>query len=117
MAKKETTTAATVASKAAAKVAAEVLKANPDINEVHVTSDGTAFYTRNAAQNYARTLKNREVFSFKRESSAPARSKKSDTPTTSDIPAASNQEVDELTCQPIEDTSDVSIDATTNTGK
>lgn len=92
MAKKETTTAATVASKAAAKIAVEVLKANPDINEVHVTSDGTAFYTRNDAQNHANTLKNRDVFSCKRESAA-ARAKKADTPT----PAAPAPEVDELT--------------------
>ncbi len=96
MAKKETTTAATVASKAAAKVAAEVLKANPDINEVHVASDGTAFYTRNDAQNHANTLKNREVYSYKRES-AVARAKKADTPAPAAAPAAPAPEVDELT--------------------
>lgn len=96
MAKKETTTAATVASKAAAKVAAEVLKANPDINEVHVTSDGTAFYTRNDAQNHANTLKNREVYRYKRESAA-ARAKKADTPAPAAAPAAPAPEVDELT--------------------
>lgn len=96
MAKKETTTSVTVASKAASKIAAEVLKANPDINEVHVTSDGTAFYTRNDAQNHANTLKNREVFSHKRESVA-ARAKKADTPADTDIPAAPASEVDELT--------------------
>lgn len=96
MAKKETTTAATVASKAAAKVAAEVLKANPDINEVHVTSDGTAFYTRNDAQNHANTLKNREVYSHKRESAA-ARAKKDDAPAPAATPAAPAPEVDELT--------------------
>lgn len=96
MAKKETTTAATVASKAASKVAAEVLKANPDINEVHVTSDGTAFYTRNDAQNHANTLKNREVFSHKRES-ASARAKKADTPAAAESSAAPAPEVDELT--------------------
>ena len=62
MAKKETTkdAATTVASKAAGKIAADVLKKNPDINEVHVTSDGTAFYTRNDAQNHANSLQNRE---------------------------------------------------------
>lgn len=103
MAKKETTTAATVASKAAAKVAAEVLKANPDINEVHVTSDGTAFYTRNDAQNHANTLKNREVYSHKRESAA-ARAKKADTPAPAVTPAAPAPEVDELTGEVVEDT-------------
>lgn len=96
MAKKETTTAATVASKAAAKVAAEVLKANPDINEVHVASDGTAFYTRNDAQNHANTLKNREVYSYKRES-AVARAKKADTPAPAATPTTPAPEVDELT--------------------
>lgn len=68
MAKKETSKdAATVASQAAAKVGAEVLKRNPDIKEVHVTSDGTAFYTRNDAQNHANSLANREVYAIKRE--------------------------------------------------
>ena len=85
-----------MASKAAAKVAAEVLKANPDINEVHVTSAGTAFYTRNDAQNHANTLKNREVYSYKRESAA-ARAKKADTPAPAAAPAAPAPEVDELT--------------------
>ena len=41
--KKETTDPATVAAQAAAKVAETTLRLNPDINEVHVTSDGTAF--------------------------------------------------------------------------
>lgn len=69
MAKKEATKDnSTVAAKAAAKLASNILKANPDISEVHITSDGTAFYTRNDAQNHANTLKNREVFSTKRAS-------------------------------------------------
>ena len=68
MAKKKEATkdTSTVAAKAAAKIAAEVLKLNPDIKEVHVTSDGTAFYGRNDAQNHANTLQNREVYSMKR---------------------------------------------------
>lgn len=72
MAKKETAknVAATVASIAADKIAADVLKQNPEINEVHITSDGTAFYTRNDAQNHANSLQNREVFSTKRGVSA-----------------------------------------------
>lgn len=67
--KKETTApkAATVASKAADKIAAGVLKANPDLKEVYVTSDGVAFYTRNDAQNHANSLKNRELFKRKRD--------------------------------------------------
>lgn len=105
MAKKETTTAATVASKAATKIAADVLKANPDINEVHVTSDGTAFYTRNDAQNHANTLKNREVCSHKRESAA-ARAKKADTPAPADTPAVPAQDVDELTGEVVDGTDD-----------
>lgn len=105
MAKKETTTTATVASKAASKVAAEVLKANPDINEVHVTSDGTAFYTRNDAQNHANTLKNRDVYSYKRESAA-TRAKKSDTTMVTDTPATSAPEVDELTGEAVDDTAE-----------
>lgn len=69
MAKKEATKDnATVAAKTATKLAADILKANPDIQEVHITSDGTAFYTRNDAQNHANTLKNRDVFSTKRTS-------------------------------------------------
>lgn len=109
MAKKETTTPATVASKAAAKIAAEVLKANPDINEVHVTSDGTAFYTRNDAQNHANTLKNCEVFSGKRESAA-ARAKKADTPAATDTPDAPAPGGDELTGEAVNEPETPNID-------
>ncbi len=65
---KETTkdNASTVAAKAAQKIAREILKENTKMNEVHVTSDGTAFFTRNDAQNHANSLKNRDVFSCKR---------------------------------------------------
>ena len=105
MAKKETTAAATVASKAASKIAVDVLKANPDINEVHVTSDGTAFYTRNDARNHANTLKNREVYSHKRDSTA-VRAKKADTPAAADTTDALAPEVDELTGEVVDDTSD-----------
>ncbi len=96
MAKTETTkeTAATVASKAAAKVAAEVLKRNPDFKEVHVTSDGTAFYTRNDAQNHANSLPNREVFSIKRKAAL----SKSDT-----APAVAVPEYDNLTEETVND--------------
>lgn len=68
MAKKTTSpkSSATVGSNAAAKVAENVLRLNPDINEVHVASDGTPFYSRNDAQNYAKSLPNHAVFGFKR---------------------------------------------------
>lgn len=102
MAKKDTakSTPATVASKAAEKIAADVLKQNPDINEVHVTSDGTAFYTRNDAQNHANSLQNREVFSTKRGTAAlkaAVAASKADVPE----PADNEPEVDELTGEPI----------------
>lgn len=111
MAKKETTkeNPATVASKAAAKVAADVLRQNPDINEVHVTSDGTAFYSRNNAQNHANSLPNREVFSTRRGSVAAKASPtkpKDDTP--AETPAANEPEVDELTGEPVNDESNKS---------
>lgn len=69
MAKKTTSkkSSATVGSNATAKVAENVLRLNPDINEVHVASDGTPFYSRNDAQNYARSLSNHAVQSFKRD--------------------------------------------------
>lgn len=107
MAKKETTkgSATTVASKAAEKIAADVLKQNPDINEVHVTSDGTAFYTRNDAQNHANTLQNRDVYSTKRGAAAlkaAVAASKSDKTDVSE-PADGEQEIDELTGEPIND--------------
>lgn len=61
---------ATVAAKAAAKIAEETLRLNPDMKEVHVTSDGMAFYTRNNAQNHANSLPDREVYSTKRGGNA-----------------------------------------------
>lgn len=94
-------TAATVAETAASKVAEMTLRLNPDINEVHVTSDGTAFYTRNDAQNHANTLPNRSVYSAKRETLARAaqkdNGKKADAVITDDPknPPAPD-EVDEL---------------------
>lgn len=101
---KETNAAPTVAAKAAAKVAAEVLKQNPEMNEVHITSDGTAFYTRNDAQNHANSLPNREVFSTKR-GTAEAAAKVAANPkeTTADTPDAQPEgdEVDELTGEKI----------------
>lgn len=107
MAKKKETAKnapATVASKAAEKIAADALKQNPGINEVHVTSDGAAFYTRNDAQNHANSLPNREVFSTKR-GTAEAAAKVAANPkeTTADTPDAQPEgdEVDELTGEKI----------------
>lgn len=103
MAKKKETAKnapATVASKAAEMIAADVLKQNPDINEVHVTSDGAAFYTRNDAQNHANTLQNREVFSTKRGIAALKAAVAASKADVSE-PADNEPEVDELTGEPI----------------
>lgn len=56
---------ASVAAKAAQKTGKEVLKQNPGLKEVYVTSDGVAFFLRNDAQNHARTLQNRDVYNVK----------------------------------------------------
>lgn len=103
MAKKTTSqkSSATVGSNAAAKVAENVLRLNPDINEVHVASDGTPFYSRNDAQNYARSLSNHAVLSFKRDATGtqvPANKKKA-------VPeeAGIEEATDELTGETIND--------------
>ena len=57
----------TAAMAAAKKVAKGIFDGSPAMKEVHVASDGTAFYALNDAKNYARNLKNREVISLKRE--------------------------------------------------
>ena len=103
MAKKKETAKnapATVASKAAEMIATDVLKQNPGINEVHVTSDGAAFYTRNDAQNHANTLQNREVFSTKRGIAALKAAVAASKADVSE-PADNEPEVDELTGEPI----------------
>lgn len=107
MAKKATAknAPATVASKAAEKIAADVLKQNPDINEVHVASDGTAFYTRNDAQNHANSLQNREVFSTKRGVAALKAAVAASKADVSE-PADNEQKVDELTGEPINNESE-----------
>lgn len=92
----------TVASKAAAKVAEDILKKNPEIKEVYVTSDGTAFYTRNDAQNHANGLKNREVMGFKRSTVVNEAAKKESA--AAKVTATDHQgagEVDELTGEQI----------------
>lgn len=116
-----------IASKAAAKVATDIFKKNPDIKEAHITADGTAFYGRNDAQNHANTLANREVFSFKCSASTPeatavktaAKSTASTTPAPASNPATTDKpgdedEIDELGGgDPINNESD----ETTNTGE
>lgn len=67
--KDKTTTAAqsnTVQMSAAHKVAQELFAANKVLNEVHITSDGTAFYSKSDANNHARTLKDKAVATVKR---------------------------------------------------
>lgn len=65
MAKTKTTkTGKTVQSAAAKTIAKGIFAANPDMKEVHVTSDGTAFYTLCDARNHARSLKNKAVVSL-----------------------------------------------------
>lgn len=116
----------TIASKAAAKVATDIFKKNPDIKEAHITADGTAFYGRNDAQNHANTLANREVFSFKCSTSTleatavktAAKSTASTPPAPAPNPATTDKpgdedEIDELGGDPINNESD----ETTNTGE
>ena len=96
----------TVAAKYAARIAEETLRLNPDINEVHVTSDGTAFYTRNDAQNHANSLPNREVYSTNRRTAAlkaAAAKSKADTAEPA-APSDTEPEVDELTGEAVNDT-------------
>ena len=73
---------------------------------MHVTSDGTAFYTRNDAQNHANSLQNREVYSTKRGvaalKAAVAASKAGKAGKADESKPADNEsEVDELTGEPI----------------
>lgn len=117
----EEATVQTIASKAAAKVAERIFKQNPDIKEVHVTADGTAFYGRNDAQNHANTLANREVFSFKRGASITVKPAKPSTNPEAPAPEAApsetagdEDEIDELGGgDPINNESE----ETTNTGE
>ena len=39
----------------------EIFESNPDLKEVHVTSDGTPFYNANDAKQHAKTLKDKSV--------------------------------------------------------
>ena len=65
MAKTKTTkTGKTVQNASAKAIAKGVFAANPDMKEVYVTSDGTAFYALCDAKNHARSLKNKAVVSL-----------------------------------------------------
>lgn len=106
MAKKTTSTksSATVGSNAVAKVAENVLRLNPDINEVHVASDGTPFYSRNDAQNYARSLPNHAVLSFKRDTAGMQAAAGKKKPVATE--AGTKEATDELTGETINDKPD-----------
>lgn len=54
---------------AARNIAKGIFDARMDMDEVHVASDGTAFYTLSDAKNYARTLKNDKVVTVRRTDS------------------------------------------------
>lgn len=56
----------TVHKSAAQKIAQGLFASNKTLNEVHITSDGTAFYSASDAKNHARTLKDKTVESVKR---------------------------------------------------
>ena len=81
MAKKDKTTVAaqpkTVQMSAAHKIAQDLFAANKVLNEVHITSDGTAFYSKSDANNHARTLKDKAVATVKRSDlAAPVKEEK-----------------------------------------
>ncbi len=54
---------------AARNVAKSIFDARQDMDEVHIASDGTAFYTLCDAKNYARTLKNDKIVTVRRSES------------------------------------------------
>ena len=70
----------TVHNAAALKVAKEIFGAHSELDEVHITSDGTAFGAACDARNHARTLKNKEVVSLKRADLAVATSEEEISP-------------------------------------
>lgn len=101
----KTTTAAaqpkTVQMSAAHKIAQGLFAANKTLNEVHITSDGTAFYSKSDANNHARTLKDKAVATVKRSDLAtpvkeekPAPAPVKDGEGDNDNPAESNEEGD-----------------------
>ena len=81
MARQNKTTAAaepkTVQMSAAHKIAKGLFATNSVLNEVHITSDGTAFYSKSDANNHARTLKDKAVATVKRSDlAAPVKEEK-----------------------------------------
>lgn len=56
----------TVQMSAAHKIAQGLFASQKTLDEVHITSDGTAFYTKSDANNHARTLKDKAVATVKR---------------------------------------------------
>lgn len=110
--------AQSVGSKAAAKVAERIFSHNPELKEVHITADGTAFYNRGDAQSHARSLQNHDVASIKRNvvsksvSGAGSAAKANPSDIAQGIEDASTEaaEVDELT-------GEVIIDESSNTGE
>lgn len=53
-------------SDAVRKVGKALLKSNPDMSVVYMTTDGRGFYEKNDADNHARTLNNKAVTPVKR---------------------------------------------------
>ena len=53
------------------KKAAAVFAAYPELKEVHITSDGTAFPGLCDAKNHAKTLKSKTVESFRKSQAEP----------------------------------------------
>jgi hypothetical protein len=47
--------------------AKEIFKANPDMEELHFTSDGTPFEGKNNAENHAKSLDGKKVETFSRD--------------------------------------------------
>lgn len=91
----------TVQMSAAHKIAQGLFAANKTLNEVHITSDGTAFYSKSDANNHARTLKDKAVATVKRSDLAvpvkeekPAPAPVKDGEGDNDNPAESSEEGD-----------------------
>lgn len=53
-------------SDAVTKIGKSLLKSNPEMSVVYMTSDGRGFYMENDAENHARTLNNKAVTPVKR---------------------------------------------------
>lgn len=91
----------TVQMSAAHKIAQGLFASQKTLNEVHITSDGTAFYSKSDANNHARTLKDKTVATVKRSDlAAPVKEEKpapalvKDGEGDNDNPAEGNEEGD-----------------------